>query len=202
VPGGMSFLRTSGSCHELIHWCVDSAGRISKTEKVGIKASDLRNVHWATTSTFVGWEVQGLWTHADHKPVIRSVASSNHSVATSTAHEEEGDPILQKKFLATGDARGNVHLMRYPALGKVDMELSGGHVGPVSEVRFWHNDKLLLSAGKSDGCVMVWKVHHHHHHHHHHHQEDAAHGDGGAVDAAQDEVASDSSSSGSGSSSD
>jgi hypothetical protein len=27
-----------------------------------------------------------------------------------------------------------------------------------AEVRFWQNDKLIVSAGKSDGCVFIWKV--------------------------------------------
>lgn len=203
MPAEMSFVRTSGSCHELIHWCVDSAGKIRKTEKAGIKASDLRNVHWGTTSTFVGWEVQGLWTQGDHKPAISSVAGSNLDVAMSAMlpsqdQDQQADPVLQKKFLATGDARGNVHLMRYPALGKVEMELSTGHVGPISEVRFWHNDRFLLSAGKSDGCVLIWKVSHHHRHHHH--KDHASRGDAGGPVAAHAEAASESGSSSGGSS--
>ena len=224
VPAEMSFVRTSGSCHELIHWSVDGAGRICKTETVGIKASDLRNVRWATTSTFVGWEVQGLWTQAGHKPLVSSVGASNHDVAAALpANPAKATPpqsppakdetVMQKQFLAAGDVRGMVRLMRYPALGKVDMALSAGHAGPVAEVRFWHNDKMLLSTGKSDGCVMLWKLHHHHHHHHGHHHHSQHHGGtghggekgqeeaGAARDNHHDEVGS-SSSSGSSSGSD
>ena len=130
-------------------------------------------------------------------------AKAEASPPQSPAAKDE--PVMQKQFLAAGDVRGMVRLMRYPALGKIDMALSAGHAGPIAEVRFWHNDKMLLSAGKSDGCVMLWKVHHHHHGHHHHHHHSHHHGGtghgekkgveeaGAAGDGHHDEVASSSS---------
>jgi hypothetical protein len=41
------------------------------------------------------------------------------------------------------------------------------HDGGVADVRFWHNDKFLVSLGKRDGCAIIWKVNQHHHHKHH-----------------------------------
>jgi hypothetical protein len=44
VPAEASFLRTSGSCHELIHWLIDSSGKIRQLEKAGLRVSDVRNI--------------------------------------------------------------------------------------------------------------------------------------------------------------
>ena len=37
MPAEGSFLRTSGSCHELMHWHVDSSGKMRQLERAGIR---------------------------------------------------------------------------------------------------------------------------------------------------------------------
>jgi len=231
VPAEASFLRTSGSCHELIHWLIDSSGKIRQLEKAGLRVSDVRNILWNTTSTHVGWEVQGMYADPGHRADLRCINCSNQRIIAplpavygTGQHDPEVETFSQRRALVSGDAQGVVRLMRYPALGKVSMAESFAHAGCVSEVRFWQNDRFpiflslslsfslslslslslarslalslslgvgvcvcvcpniyslgvsndrfLVSAGKSDGCVMIWKVSKHKHNKDLHHGED------------------------------
>jgi len=128
---------------------------------------------------------------------LSCIASSNQLVTTplpathiSRQEEEEEETHRQKKLLVSGDCKGVVRLMRYPALGKVEMSPSVAHAGVVSEVHFWHNDKFVLSAGRADGCVMIWRIHSSHHHHHHQHRDHMA--VEGVKEEASDQSSSDS----------
>jgi hypothetical protein len=153
VPAEASFLRTSGSCHELMHWLIDSSGKIRQLEKAGFRVSDVRNILWNTTSTHVGWEVQGLYADPGHRADLHCINSSNQriiaplpAVYRTGQQDQEVETFSQKRALVSGDAQGVVRLMRYPALGKVSMAESFAHAGCVSEVCFWQNDRFLVSC--------------------------------------------------------
>lgn len=50
-------IRTSGSNYELLMWDASLGHGLMMTER----ASGLRNEEWATCTSFVGWDVQGVW---------------------------------------------------------------------------------------------------------------------------------------------
>lgn len=49
--------------------------------------------------------------------------------------------------------------MNYPAISKdAPVNISSAHVDEVSKVRFSIDGKYLISIGKNDRCIMIWKV--------------------------------------------
>jgi len=116
VPVHGAFIRTSGACHELIHWRVDSLGCISKVENVGVKVSQLRNVLWHTTSTRVGWEVQGL--HTLHSELRYDATCTQHTThnAQHATHNTLSSGTMQRAHSTQRTTRNTQHTeLRYDA---------------------------------------------------------------------------------------
>ncbi|CAM9685208.1 unnamed protein product, partial [Ectocarpus sp. 8 AP-2014] len=94
---------------------------------------------WSQYTCPFGWPVQGAWP-----PVAEENAATSHD----------------RTLLVTADDAGNVKLFRYPALSKqqAGYKLVSGHVGGISCVRFTADDAHIVSIGKGDRAIFVWKV--------------------------------------------
>jgi WD40 repeat protein len=190
VPGNFSYVRTSGSCFEIIHWQVNSSGAINQVrliiestsslllrinsclrlilsqlaysnkpilirgnmqvERVGVKVSMLRDILWQTCTSYVGWEVQGLWTHT--KDDLTCIGSTNKVIsAPLLSGDKNSEVIRQKKLLVTADEQGVLRYMRYPALGKIDMAEEFAHGSSIAEVRFWQV-RLMHVKSPTNAC--------------------------------------------------
>ncbi|CAM9178110.1 unnamed protein product, partial [Ectocarpus sp. 13 AM-2016] len=107
--------------------------------------AQLKHIKWSQYTCPFGWPVQGAWP-----PV------SEENAATLTSLHRSHDRTL----LVTADNAGNVKVFRYPALSKqqAGYKLVSGHVGGISCVRFTADDAHIVSIGKGDRAVFVWKV--------------------------------------------
>ncbi|KAE8289853.1 Echinoderm microtubule-associated protein-like 5 [Larimichthys crocea] len=62
-----------------------------------------------------------------------------------------------RKVLATGDDLGYVKLFRYPVKGKyAKFKRYVAHSTHVTNVRWTHDDSLLVTVGGGDTCLMIW----------------------------------------------
>ncbi|CAN0063286.1 unnamed protein product [Pylaiella littoralis] len=106
--------------------------------------AQLKHIKWAEYSCPFGWPVQGAWPPIaeDGTPTLTSLHRSH-----------------DKTLLVTADDAGNVKLFRFPALSKqAGCKLVSGHVGGISCVRFTANDAHVVSIGKGDRSIFIWKV--------------------------------------------
>ena len=65
-----------------------------------MSAAETRNVEWSTQTSFLGWNVQGIWAKGSDGSDINALSKSH-----------EGN------HLATADEFGNVNLFRFPCVG-------------------------------------------------------------------------------------
>eukprot|EP01041_Mallomonas_annulata_P001147 gene1147-2216_t len=109
--------------------------------------SQLRDVEWADWTCCFGWPVQGAW------PRMEDVARGT-AVEPSCVHRSSDN-----KLLAVGYLDGTIKLFRYPCIAKdaTSVEI-GAHVKEVSKLRFTCDDKFIVSLGKYDRAVSVWRV--------------------------------------------
>ncbi|XP_041941967.1 echinoderm microtubule-associated protein-like 5 [Alosa sapidissima] len=109
-------------------------------KKQTIPPSEVEKMEWSSWTCVLGVSVEGIW------PVISDVTE-----VTSACLSADG------KFLATGDDLGYIKLFRYPVKGKyAKFKLYVAHSSHVTNVRWSHDDALLVSVGGADTCLMVW----------------------------------------------
>ncbi|CAB1096047.1 unnamed protein product [Ectocarpus sp. CCAP 1310/34] len=106
--------------------------------------AQLKHIKWSQYTCPFGWPVQGAWP---------PVAEENAATLTSLHRSHD------RTLLVTADDAGNVKLFRYPTLSKqAGYKLVSGHVGGISCVRFTADDAHIVSIGKGDRAIFVWKV--------------------------------------------
>ena len=114
--------------------------------------SQLKNVDWFTYTCIYGWPVQGIWPL---KKNAESLAVASSATADPVCCHRSGD----RKLLATATNKGHVKLYNYPVLSKGSkFRTETGHAGDVSSCRFSIDDETLVTIGKNDRTILVWKV--------------------------------------------
>ncbi|XP_057714633.1 echinoderm microtubule-associated protein-like 5 isoform X2 [Corythoichthys intestinalis] len=105
-----------------------------------IAATEVEKIDWNTWTCVLGTSVEGIW------PVISEVTE-----VTSACLSHD------KKVLATGDDLGYIKLFRHPVRGKyAKFKRYVAHSTHVTNVRWTHEDSLLVTAGGGDTCLMIW----------------------------------------------
>ncbi|XP_059908445.1 echinoderm microtubule-associated protein-like 5 [Gadus macrocephalus] len=105
-----------------------------------ILASEVDKIDWNSWTCVLGLSVEGIW------PVISEVTEVTSASLSS-----------DKTVLATGDDLGYVKLFRYPVKGKyAKFKRYVAHSTHVTNVRWTHDDALLVTAGGGDTCLMIW----------------------------------------------
>lgn len=128
----------------------------------------MEKIDWSMWTCVLGTSVDGIW------PLISEVTEVTAACLSN-----------DKKVLATGDDLGYVKLFRYPvrvrdgALTPAGLSPTGGarfevnalpvlqgkyakfkryvaHSTHVSNVRWCHDDSLLVTVGGGDTCLMIW----------------------------------------------
>jgi len=109
--------------------------------------SQLRDVEWAEWSCVFGWPVQGVWPKLE-------------DVAKELAHEPACmHRSASKKLLAVGFPDGTLKIYRYPCLSREAQSFSlGGHVREISKIRFSCDERYLVTLGKYDRAINIWKI--------------------------------------------
>ncbi|XP_064600933.1 echinoderm microtubule-associated protein-like 6 [Liolophura sinensis] len=109
-------------------------------KRITLKSAEVEKQKWHSWTCVLGLTCDGVW------PPKCDVTDVNAS-----ALSRDG------RLLATGDDFGFVKLFEYPAKGKfAKFKKYIGHSAHVTNVRWTHNDKYLVSVGGSDTAVMVW----------------------------------------------
>ncbi|KAJ0405579.1 hypothetical protein P43SY_009628 [Pythium insidiosum] len=128
-------LQSNCGAYELL-FCDVSSGEQLRS------ASALKDVVWATWTCTLGWPVQGIWPECADGTDINAVCAS-----------------ASRTLLATGDDSGRVKIFRYPCTIKgAKWHEARGHASHVTNVRFSHDDKFLISLGGNDRSIFQWKV--------------------------------------------
>ena len=112
--------------------------------------SQLKNVDWFTYTCIYGWPVQGIWPTKKASEQAVGLAASE-----PVCCHRSGD----RKLLAAATNKGQVKLYNYPVLSKgAKFKQETGHAGEVSNCRFSIDDSTLVTVGKNDRTILVWKV--------------------------------------------
>ncbi|KAK7903892.1 hypothetical protein WMY93_016499 [Mugilogobius chulae] len=105
-----------------------------------IPTTEVEKVDWSTWTCVLGPSVEGIW------PVISEVTEVTSACLSN-----------DRKVLATGDDLGYVKLFRYSIKGKyAKFKRYVAHSTHVTNVRWSHDDSLLVTVGGSDTCLMIW----------------------------------------------
>ncbi|KAJ4939978.1 hypothetical protein JOQ06_029410, partial [Pogonophryne albipinna] len=97
-------------------------------------------IDWSTWTCVLGSSVEGIWPLINEVTEVTAACLSNDT-----------------KVLATGDDLGYVKLFRYPVKGKyAKFKRYVAHSTHVTNVRWTHDDSLLVTVGGSDTCLMIW----------------------------------------------
>lgn len=125
--------------HNLNFFQTETGDHITET-------SSVRDVTWDTHNCTFGWPVKGIW-------------SRNHNSAEMTCVDclvDYDDETMST--LVAGDNRGCLHLHLYPCLSQGSTFMFKGHVGAVAHVKWASKRNLLVSTGRDDKAIIIWKT--------------------------------------------
>uniref|UniRef100_A0A8C7DL04 EMAP like 5 n=1 Tax=Oncorhynchus kisutch TaxID=8019 RepID=A0A8C7DL04_ONCKI len=109
-------------------------------KKQTIPATEVEKIDWSTWTCVLGTSCEGIW------PVVSEVTEVTAACLSN-----------DRKVLATGDDLGYVKLFRYPVKGKyAKFKRYVAHSTHVTNVRWTHDDGLLVTVGGGDTCLMIW----------------------------------------------
>jgi microtubule-associated protein-like 6 len=136
------FLQSTSPEGELFFWKVEDGKQVKN-------AADFWNTDWASFTGTLGWQVQGIWPAVADGTEPNAVCRSNSS-----------------KLLGYADDFGKVKVYRYPCIGRTDAEKQSpsdaksydGHSSHVTNARFSHNDRHLMTVGGNDKSIFQWQL--------------------------------------------
>ncbi|CAM9362515.1 unnamed protein product [Choristocarpus tenellus] len=106
--------------------------------------AQLKHVKWADWTCSFGWAVQGIWSPA-------AQGNTANIISVHRSHD--------KSLMVTADEAGVIRLYRYPVLSKqAEFQAVSGHAGGVACIRFSADSTHVVSIGKGDRSIFVWKV--------------------------------------------
>ncbi|XP_038631944.1 echinoderm microtubule-associated protein-like 5 isoform X6 [Scyliorhinus canicula] len=105
-----------------------------------INKAEVDKIDWTSWTCVLGPSCEGIW------PLVSDITDVSASCLTSN-----------KKVLVTGDDFGFVKLFRYPVKGKYGkFKRYVAHSTHVTNVRWTHDDSLLITVGGADTTMMIW----------------------------------------------
>jgi len=134
-------LQSSSVGHEQLYHNTDDGDRL-------LIPSQIKNTIWPTYSSTYGWNVQGIW------PSVQDSTKQDSPICAQCSYD--------KSLLAVGTDNGEIKLFNFPVVSKTaSFEHQGCHSGHVGECQFSRDGKTLVTIGKTDRTVLVWKINDH-----------------------------------------
>eukprot|EP00814_Leptocylindrus_danicus_P009417 CAMPEP_0116006440 /NCGR_PEP_ID=MMETSP0321-20121206/1730_1 /TAXON_ID=163516 /ORGANISM="Leptocylindrus danicus var. danicus, Strain B650" /LENGTH=2265 /DNA_ID=CAMNT_0003474995 /DNA_START=74 /DNA_END=6868 /DNA_ORIENTATION=- len=110
-----------------------------------IAPSRIRDLAWETQTCTLSWAVHGVWPRQNDGTDIAALDCNLKS--------NDGSYII-----AVGDNFGRLKLFNFPCLSPCSLSKSyHGHSGLVSGVKWIGTGSHLVSCGRKDQAIMVWK---------------------------------------------
>ena len=114
---------------------------IPSCKRVNINKQAAAGLNWERWSSVLGPEAEGIW------PPYTDVTDVNATHVTK-----------DNKIIATGDDFGLVKLFAFPSTEKhAKCKKYLGHAAHVTNVRWNHDDTILVSTGGGDCSILIWK---------------------------------------------
>jgi WD40 repeat protein len=109
--------------------------------------SRLKDIQWHEWTCTYGWPVQGIWPPNE-------LVTKGKAFDPTSCHRSKDQTTL-----VSGDSNGVVKLTKWPCTSK-DAEFAAvkGHVGEVARVRYTCDGSHVVSIGKMDRCINIWRV--------------------------------------------
>jgi microtubule-associated protein-like 6 len=128
------YIQTNSGAAERLFYKMPAGKRVTNKDEV-------KAIHWATWTCVLGQEVNGIWEKYTDTNDINAV-----------------DVVFDQEAIATGDDFGLVKLFRFPCVKKgAQFRKYVGHSAHVTNVKFSHGKRRLLSTGGSDHAVFQWQ---------------------------------------------
>lgn len=109
--------------------------------------SRLKDIEWHEWTCTYGYPVQGIWP--PHEQVTKGLAYD-----PSSCHRSK-----DKQNVVVGNTNGELKLFKWPCVSKeAEANTVKGHVGEVGRVRFTCDGSHIISIGKLDRSISIWKV--------------------------------------------
>jgi microtubule-associated protein-like 6 len=139
------YLQTCSQSYELIFFDLTAMKPVPRPR-------DLKDVEWASFTSILGWDVQGIWPKYSDGADVNAVTRS-HSA----------------KYLATAGVHGFVQLFNFPCVGggldregrlnrRPESHSAAGHSDNVTDVAWTGGDQRVISSGGADLSIFQWKV--------------------------------------------
>ncbi|XP_069501290.1 echinoderm microtubule-associated protein-like 3 isoform X2 [Ambystoma mexicanum] len=130
------FIMSNSGDYEILYWDVAGGCKLLRNR------FDSRDREWATYTCVLGFHVFGVWPDGSDGTDINSLCRSHN-----------------ERTVAVADDFCKVHLFQYPcAKPKAPSHVYSGHGSHVTNVRFTHDDRHLISMGGKDTSIFQWRV--------------------------------------------
>lgn len=130
------WIRTNSAAKDLCFFNTDDASLQSNLPA-------MRDVQWATHTCIYSWHVKG----------VHRTAYEGEEVTTLLT------PTENSNYVICGTSYGYLKLMPFPcAVDDAECHRSPAHMGPVTDVQTTFDQQKLITAGRTDRCVVFWKV--------------------------------------------
>ncbi|XP_026875403.2 echinoderm microtubule-associated protein-like 5 isoform X1 [Electrophorus electricus] len=144
-----------GSMNYITHLDWDTRGKLLQVNTAGkeqlffeaprgkqhtIPATEVEKIEWSTWTCVLGTSCDGIW------PVVSDITDVTSACLSN-----------DRQILATGDDLGYLKLFNYPAKGTyAKFKRYVAHSTHVTNVRWSHDDSLLVTVGGADTSLMIW----------------------------------------------
>ncbi|KAJ1108721.1 hypothetical protein NDU88_006091 [Pleurodeles waltl] len=130
------FIMSNSGDYEILYWDVAGGCKLLRNR------FDSRDREWATYTCVLGFHVFGVWPDGSDGTDINSLCRSHN-----------------ERTVAVADDFCKVHLFQYPcSKPKAPSHVYGGHGSHVTNVRFTHDDRHLISMGGKDTSIFQWRL--------------------------------------------
>ncbi|XP_046904942.1 echinoderm microtubule-associated protein-like 3 isoform X1 [Hypomesus transpacificus] len=130
------YIMSNSGDYEILYWEVAGGCKLLRNR------FESKDREWASYTCVLGFHVMGVWLEGSDGTDINALCRS---------HSE--------RVVAVADDFCKVHLFQYPCPKlKAPSHRYEGHGSHVTNVRFTHCDRHLLSIGGKDTCILQWRV--------------------------------------------